>query len=716
MRIFKHRFSYPKVIAFIVGVTFLQLFFINMSPSEVHRTGLKPIDSAELKMLRQRKVVKVRPNRIAIDRRNKELAKQGRTLIDPSIAAPANDEVSGIIDPSGGSSTLTGDTTTGTGGATVLSSTVDNSTLPSFPPIGNQGQEGSCVAWGATYYQMSHELCLLRGCNNKTIGATTFSPKWTYNMINGGNDGGSNLGNAFNVLSQHGAADLISLPYVAGDYRSWDLNGAHWKNAINYRMNPIQYVSAPMTHSSSSDFDNIKQLLSNGHVLTFGTYVSSWVIRRVGSDPAAVSSPYAGQYAASYMNGTSGGHVMTIVGYDDTIWIDINENSLVDNGEKGAFKIANSWGSYWNNGYIWLAYDAIYSTTAVAGGPTGKVGALNNGASQVYYATAKASYTPTLLAQFKVNGSNRNQLALRTGTSSSSNSSPSTYFSSGALINQGGAYSFDGSTTPVDASFVLDLTGLVSTTGTLSYYLSVSNTSTTTPLTVLDYRLINVVEGTEVTYPGGLPTSVVGSTLNLPINYDFSNGKMPPTAIINATTTTLTTGLSVNFSGLSSTDQNAGGSISSYQWQFGDGSLQETGATVNHLYTKQGTFIATLTVTDNFGLTNTASYSVVIADTIAPTAPSSLLASLGTVTSGKGRKATKITVVNLSWASSLDNVGIKQYNVYRNGVLLKTVSGTTLSYQDSTTVAGGGTYAYLVKALDAASNISIASNTASVAR
>lgn len=36
---------------------------------------------------------------------------------------------------------------------------------------------------------------------------------------------------------------------------------------------------------------------------------------------------------------------MTLVGYNDNIWVDINGNGIVDNGEKGAFKIANSWGN-----------------------------------------------------------------------------------------------------------------------------------------------------------------------------------------------------------------------------------------------------------------------------------------------------------------------------------------------------------------------------------
>ena len=46
------------------------------------------------------------------------------------------------------------------------------------------------------------------------------------------------------------------------------------------------------------------------------------------------------------------------------------------------------------------------------------------------------------------------------------------------------------------------------------------------------------------------------------------------------------------------------GSIVSYSWDFGDGSPAGSGATPTHTYTSVGSFVVTLTVTDNGGLTN----------------------------------------------------------------------------------------------------------------
>ncbi len=57
---------------------------------------------------------------------------------------------------------------------------------------------------------------------------------------------------------------------------------------------------------------------------------------------------------------SSSGHRMTIVGYDDSIYFDHNGDGVIQESEKGAFKIVNSWGtSYENNGFCWVSYDAL---------------------------------------------------------------------------------------------------------------------------------------------------------------------------------------------------------------------------------------------------------------------------------------------------------------------------------------------------------------------
>ncbi len=87
-------------------------------------------------------------------------------------------------------------------------------------------------------------------------------------------------------------------------------------------------------------------------------------------------------------------------------------------------------------------------------------------------------------------------------------------------------------------------------------------------------------------------------------------------------------------------------------------------------------------------------------DTTAPSAPANLTAS-----------GTTQTTTSLSWSVATDNVGVTGYNVYQNGALKSTVTGTNLAV---TGLSAETTYAFTVKAKDAAGNLSAASNTASV--
>ena len=86
-------------------------------------------------------------------------------------------------------------------------------------------------------------------------------------------------------------------------------------------------------------------------------------------------------------------------------------------------------------------------------------------------------------------------------------------------------------------------------------------------------------------------------------------------------------------------------------------------------------------------------------DTLAPTAPT--LSASGTTTSS----------TNLSWSGATDNVGVTGYQVYQNGVLIGTVTGTSYSV---TGLSSSTTYSFTVKALDAAGNVSASSNTVNV--
>src|SRR5204862_533262 len=86
-------------------------------------------------------------------------------------------------------------------------------------------------------------------------------------------------------------------------------------------------------------------------------------------------------------------------------------------------------------------------------------------------------------------------------------------------------------------------------------------------------------------------------------------------------------------------------------------------------------------------------------DTVAPSTPAGLTAS-----------AASSSRINLSWLAATDNVGVIRYSVYRDGVQIASVPGTSYS---NTGLSAGTTYSYTVAASDAARNASAQSSAVS---
>jgi chitodextrinase len=98
-------------------------------------------------------------------------------------------------------------------------------------------------------------------------------------------------------------------------------------------------------------------------------------------------------------------------------------------------------------------------------------------------------------------------------------------------------------------------------------------------------------------------------------------------------------------------------------------------------------------------IVGTSSFEVTLneADTMPPTAPTALTA-----------VSVSSSQVNLGWNASSDAGGVTGYDMFRNGVFLRTVTGLTSS---DTGLAAATAYSYFVKARDAAGNPSSPSST-----
>ena len=95
-----------------------------------------------------------------------------------------------------------------------LPSSVDQSTKPWFPPIGNQGSQGSCVAWSVGYYVKTFQEAQEHGWSVSNASWQTgspgyptqayqskiMSPAFIYNLQNGGYDNGLTISGAINLI------------------------------------------------------------------------------------------------------------------------------------------------------------------------------------------------------------------------------------------------------------------------------------------------------------------------------------------------------------------------------------------------------------------------------------------------------------------------------------------------------------------------------------
>lgn len=201
---------------------------------------------------------------------------------------------------------------------------------------------------------------------------------------------------------------------------------------------------------------------------------------------------------------------------------------------------------------------------------------------------------------------------------------------------------------------------------------------------------------TTISYDGprtvqAVATDNVGKTGSheITVTVDNGNANTPPLALIaddGGDTISAATGSPVTFDATGSSD--AEGTIVSYEWDFGDGATG-SGAVVEHTYTAESTYVATLTVTDDGGLTATDTVSVVVTTNAPPTVAITAPADLATVSG----------IVTIT-ADADDDIGVAQVDFAVDGVPLSTDTAAPYEALWDTTLGYDGDHIITATAVD----------------
>ena len=106
-------------------------------------------------------------------------------------------------------------------------------------------------------------------------------------------------------------------------------------------------------------------------------------------------------------------------------------------------------------------------------------------------------------------------------------------------------------------------------------------------------------------------TVIVSSGTNSVFRNWIINIEHPPIANIQPSALNVKINKKVDFDGRNSKAYKASDVITSYQWDFGDGTT-DTGQAVKHAYKKAGGYQVTLNVTDSKGMTASTSVTLVV--------------------------------------------------------------------------------------------------------
>lgn len=336
-----------------------------------------------------------------------------------------------------------------------LPTALDNSTNDYFRPVFNQSH-GSCAQASGIGYTFTYEMNCMRG-TDANVQANQYPTHYTYNFLNqGSGDNGSWYMDGWNIIKANGCPTIPTYGGLAGSAQKWMSGYSKYESSMENRVKDYFMIDV----GTPSGLDNLK----------------FWMLDHLdGSATGGIVNFAAGVTGEFYMNyndiivewGHTVNHAMTIVGWDDSIEydfnndgnitndVDINGDGVVDmkDWEKGALIMVNSWGTgFGNGGKAYIMYKLLAE-------PTENGGIYYH---QVYGIHVKETPDPQLTLKVKMKYDSRRRIKILPGISSDlSDVHPSDILLLPFFSMQGGDYPMQGiNTQPIE--FSIDISPLLS--------------------------------------------------------------------------------------------------------------------------------------------------------------------------------------------------------------------------------------------------------------
>lgn len=400
-----------------------------------------------------------------------------------------------------------------------------------FPPIGNQGAEGSCSTWSFGYYTKTFQEAKERDWN--LSGATyvgswpgqpaaayqdrIMSPDFIYHQVNNGGDSGSYFSDNVGVCRETGICSWKNMPYDCYDHTTWPSEAA-WREAPYYRVDDVTYF---MWVTDNTALTGLKTWVDGDNLASISINAYEY--------PDLVSTTGGDLWTVEVDCGSGRNHANTIIGYDDNFGPYTEESTT----RYGAFLVANSWGKGWNgdsnsNGMYWLSYECMKRQV-----------------QYIYFMTDLIDYEPKMLSVFNITHSSRGDCQILFGIGDSSSPYDTKRFED---------YNFRGGTHPFPSNLMVqDMTEFFSSVSSIygkEYFMRVYDAGSTSTGTITNFT-VEVYDD----YSSGLPiiTAVSGDTDLSTVQSGAVTAKVrlidtiPPDVLEDLTPENATTGDPLNF-------------------------------------------------------------------------------------------------------------------------------------------------------------------------